>query len=93
MREASKASPIAEESCCMAAICSCIPFWVEYMPRTMAFMFFMVATISGIIATIWGIRESMRSISGSRVWMESVMVSMPSILSNTDRMAVQTGMS
>ena len=84
---------MAAESCCIAAIWSCIPFWVECMPSIMAFMPFMVSIISGIIATNWGMSESSRSINGNRVWMESVMVSTPSMVSNTDRSAEQTGMS
>ncbi len=56
-------------------------------------MLFMVAIISGIIATNWGISVSRRSIRGSRVWMASVRVSTPSMLSNTDRSAKHTGMS
>ena len=63
------------------------------MLRIIAFMFVMVPIISGIIATNWGISVSRRSIRGSRVWMASVRVSTPSILSNIDRIAAHTGMS
>ncbi|CFS36966.1 Uncharacterised protein [Mycobacterium tuberculosis] len=58
-----------------------------------AFMLFMVWIISGIIAVSWGMSVSRRCMSGSRLLMSSVMTSIPSRVSNTDRSDQQTGMS
>ncbi len=57
------------------------------------FMAFMFSIIPGISAVICGIRESRRSMRGSRLWMSSVIVSMPSRVSKIDRSAQQIGMS
>ena len=59
----------------------------------MVFMVFMVSIISGINATSWGINVSRRFSSGRRSLTSSVITSMPSRVSNTDRRAQQTGMS
>ena len=59
----------------------------------MVFMTFMVAIISGISATICGIRVSSRSISGMISLDVVGHLLMPSRVSNTDRIAQQTGMS
>ncbi|CDO09043.1 hypothetical protein BN977_03863 [Mycolicibacterium cosmeticum] len=56
-------------------------------------MFFIVAIIDGINATICGINVSRRSMSGINCWMSSVMVSIPSRVSNIDRIAQHDGMS
>ena len=56
-------------------------------------MVFIVSIIDGISATICGISVSSFSRSGSRFWMSSVIVSMPSRVSKIDRIDQQTGMS
>ena len=53
----------------------------------------MLSIIAGINAVIWGISVSRRCISGSRLWMSSVIVSTPSSASNTDRSDQHAGMS
>ena len=56
-------------------------------------MVFIVSIIDGISATSCGISVSSLSRSGSRLWMSSVIVSMPSRVSKIDRIDQQTGMS
>ena len=55
-------------------------------------MVFIVSIISGINATIWGISSLSRRISGRISLKSSVMMLMPSRVSNTDRRAQHTGM-
>ena len=56
-------------------------------------MLFIVSIIDGITATNCGINASRRSMSGTRFWMSSDIVSMPSRVSKTDLIDQQTGMS
>ncbi len=70
-----------------------MPFWVAYIVSIMFRMVFIVSIIGGISVTICGISLSRRSMSGSRSWMSSVIVSMPSRVSKIDRSDQQIGMS
>ena len=58
----------------------------------MFFIVFIVSICCGISASSCGISESSRSRSGSKSWTSSVVVSTPSMVSNTDRIDQQTGM-
>ena len=57
------------------------------------FIDFMVAIIGGMIRTIFGIRVSSLSMSTTICARSSLSASIPSRLSNTDRIAKQIGMS
>ena len=53
---------------------------------------FIVSTVCGISDNNCGISESSRSRSGTRAWTSSVIVSMPSSVSKSERVDQQTGM-
>ena len=63
------------------------------MVSIMVFMDFMVSIIGGMIVSICGISWSSWSMLTTSEPRSSVSLSMPSRVSNTDRIAWQTGMS
>lgn len=69
------------------------PFCVWYSVSIICLTDFIVSIMAGINATICGIRELSRSMSGIKFRMLSVIASMPSSASKIERNAQQTGMS
>ena len=77
----------------MAAIWSYMPDWVLCMVSCIVRIERIVSIIGGISVRIWAVSMSSWCRLGTSCWKSSVIVSMPSRVSNTERIDQHTGMS
>ncbi len=89
----SKALPIALWLSCISCIWSYMPDWVLCMVSCISRIDSIVEIIGGIRVRIWAVSTANWSRLGISAWKSSVIVSMPSRVSKTDRIDQQTGMS